>query len=353
MTPGSPNVQRRIVRLLRDGQIITRQEIAAKLSLSMPTVLQNVTQLLEKGVLEQRGTAQSNGGRKATMLRLCPEAGLVLGINIGVRQVEFVTADLLGNLRQAGSAVLAFRDEPGWYTAFHDVLQGFLTQYRTDPGRILGAGVSFPGIVDGGREQVVRSHILGVSHLGLDRFRKAIPFPVIFANDANCACFAERGAGRRSYVYLSLNESVGGAVMLNRQLWTGDSFQAGEVGHMILIPGGRRCYCGKQGCADAYLSPAALERDGWEDYLDRLAILVTNLRMLLNLDLVIGGEAGARIGPCLERLRAKAAQYDLFARDVDYIFPCTRQEHSCALGAAGFALEEFGSRVLEPGGEPE
>lgn len=43
--------------------------------------------------------------------------------------------------------------------------------------------------------------------------------------------------------------------MLNGRLWTGDTFQAGELGHMILIPGGRRCYCGKQGCADAYLSP--------------------------------------------------------------------------------------------------
>lgn len=54
--------------------------------------------------------------------------------------------------------------------------------------------------------------------------------------------------------------------MLNGRLWTGDTFQAGELGHMILIPGGRRCYCGKQGCADAYLSPRALKRDGWETY---------------------------------------------------------------------------------------
>lgn len=347
MISGSPNVQRRIVQLLRDGQIITRQEIGAKLSLSMPTVLQNVTQLMENGILEERGTARSNGGRKAKMLRLRPEAGLVTGINIGVHQIEFVTADLLGNLRQAGSADLVFRDEPDWYVRFQGALLEFLERCHTAPGQILGAGISFPGIIDRQGEQVVRSHILGLSHLGLDRFRKAFSIPAIFANDANCACFAERRSGRQSYVYLSLNESVGGAIMTDGQIWNGDSIQAGEVGHMILVPGGRPCYCGKQGCADAYLSPQALERDGWEAYLDHLAILVTNLRMLLDVNLVIGGQVGTQIGPYMEKLQTRAARYDLFARDVDYVFPCVQREHACALGAAGFALEAFGARVLQ------
>ena len=120
---------------------------------------------------------------------------------------------------------------------------------------------------------------------------------------------------------------------------------------MLLIPGGRLCYCGKQGCADAYLSPRALERDGWETYLDHLAILLTDLRMFLNMDLVVGGQVGAQIGPHLDTLRAKSAQYDRFARDVDYIFLCTQKDHACALGAANFALEKFGSRVLSGAGE--
>lgn len=96
--------------------------------------------------------------------------------------------------------------------------------------------------------------------MGLERFEKALPCSAVFENDANCACFAERDAGRKNYVYFSLNESVGGAVMLNGRLWMGETFQAGELGHMILIPGGRRCYCGKQGCADAYLSPRLWSR---------------------------------------------------------------------------------------------
>lgn len=339
-------VPSRIFQLLRGGQELTRQDIAGRLSLSMPTTLQYVTRLMEAGILEECGAARSSGGRKAKILRLCPQAGWAVGVNIGVRHVELVITDLLGELQQAGSFPLVFRDEPEWYAQLHERLIRFLAECRLDPGQILGGGVSFPGIIDGSGEQVIRSHILGLSHMGLDRFQKALPFPAVFANDANCACFAERGSARGSYFYLSLHESVGGAVMLNGQLWAGDTFQAGEVGHMLLVPGGRRCYCGKEGCADAYLSPRALERDGWDSYLDHLAILLSNLRMLFNIDLVVGGQVGAEIEPHLEELRAKTARYDRFARDVDYIYPCTRREYACALGGAGFALERFGSRVL-------
>ena len=330
---------------------MTRQEIAEALSLSMPTTLQNVTELLEQGILEECGAACSSGGRKAKMLRLRREAGLAVGVHIGVRHVELVVTDLMGKLRQAGAFPLAFQDDPAWYAQFQRTLLDFLTERQLEPSQILGAGVSFPGIIDGQGVQVIRSHILGLSHMGLERFRKVLPFPAVFANDANCACFAERGAGRESYVYLSLNESVGGALMLKGQLWTGNTFQAGEIGHMLLLPGGRMCYCGKRGCADAYLSPQALERDGWDVYLDHLAILSTNLQMLLNMDLVVGGQTGAQISPHMEALRDKAAQYDRFARDVDYIFPCIQREYACALGAASFSLEMFGTRVLRGTGE--
>lgn len=346
MSQTTQTVPARIFQLLRGGQEMTRQDIAGKLSLSMPTTLQYVTRLMEAGILEECGAAQSNGGRKAKILRLRPMAGQTVGVNIGVRHVEFVITDLLGSLRQAGSFPLTFRDDPEWYSQFHESLIRFLEEHRLDSGQILGGGVSFPGIIDGSNVQVIRSHILGLSHMSLDRFQRDLPFPAIFANDANCACFAERSPVRSSYFYLSLNESVGGAVMLNGRLWAGDTFQAGEAGHVLLVPGGRRCYCGKTGCADAYLSPWALEQDGWDRYLEHLAVLLSNLRMLFNIDLVVGGQVGAQIGPHLSALRAKTAQYDRFARDVDYIYPCGRQAYACALGAAGFALEKFGSRVL-------
>ena len=51
--------------------------------------------------------------------------------------------------------------------------------------------------------------------MSLDRFRACIPFPLVAANDANCSCFAELTPEQKTYLFVSLNESVGGALMLD------------------------------------------------------------------------------------------------------------------------------------------
>ena len=83
---------------------------------------------------------------------------------------------------------------------------------------------------------------------------------------------------------------------------------------MILVPQGRKCYCGKSGCADAYCAAGALVGESkdsveqfmqlhskqmnekaekkWEEYLDYLAVLISNLRMAYDMDIILGGEMG-------------------------------------------------------------
>ena len=335
-------VRERIFKLLQQRREMTRQEIAANLSISMPTALQNVTELVEAGILEECGTVESVSGRKAKKLHLRPQAGSALGINIALHQVEFIISDLVGQIIRSEAVPLAFRDETDWYAKLRDALSVFLRGTEN----ILCTGLSFPGIIDTQSNQIVQSHIFGLSHVGLERFQRCIPFPLTVGNDANCACFAEMETGRDSFVYVSLNESVGGAVMMNRRLLLGNTFQAGEVGHMLLVPGGRACYCGKLGCADEYLSPKALEQDGWDIYLEHLAILLTNLRMVLNMDIVTGGQIGAELDSHWDILCAKTAKYDRFSRDVDYILPCTKREYACAAGAAALAMEAYGCQQL-------
>lgn len=366
MHTGKKQNQYRIIRLLLEEGTMTRQDIAHKLNLSMPTTLQNTNELLECGLLEEAGMMESTGGRRARKLVPNENAGLALGIDIALHQVELVIVNLRGKVMVRDALPLTFRDDAVWYQQFRQGLEQFLRGQEIETERVLGAGVCFPGIINDAEGMIVRSHIFQLEHVSLDRFKKCIPFPLTAANDANCACFAERSRERQSFLYLSLNESVGGAIMRDGRLCYGDTWQAGEIGHMLLIPNGRKCYCGKHGCTDPYLSPNALTEDGqtpdeffalveaedadacarWEEYLEHLAITATNLRMLCNADIVIGGAVGTRIKPYLPQLNAKAAKYDLFARDIDYIYPCRRKTHAFAAGAAMLALEQNDSHLL-------
>jgi len=357
-TKNKKTISERIFNLLQDGREITRQDIAAALKISMPTTLQNITFMLETGVIEECGAAESNGGRKARKIRLRPDAGWALGINIAMRYVELVSVDFLGKVKCTQTIPLIFRDAPDWYDLLQNAIEKFIQEKFTAP--ILGAAVSFPGTLD--NSDYISSHIFQLSHMNVGRFRRVIDVPMIFENDANCACRAERRTEQDSYFYLSLNETVGGAIMINGLLFTGDTFQAGEIGHVLLHPGEKLCYCGKRGCADAYLSPNILgetklffqrlhmgdieAKRQWEKYTDDLAILLTNLRMLYNMDLIIGGEVGGYLAPEISLVCEKAARYDLFARDIDYIYPCACTKYACAIGAATLALDSFSNLVL-------
>jgi glucokinase len=82
--------------------------------------------------------------------------------------------------------------------------------------------------------------------------------PVVFENDANAACWGEfvAGAGRgvSDMVLVALGTGIGGGVVSNGRLVHGFRDSAGEVGHTIVYPGGRRCPCGQKGCVEAYAS---------------------------------------------------------------------------------------------------
>lgn len=124
-------------------------------------------------------------------------------------------------------------------------------------------------------------------------------------NDANVAGLAEArlGAGRgcRHMLMVTLGTGIGGALVIDGKIYRGASF-AGEIGHMVVKPGGPTCSCGGRGCWEAMASGSAL---------DRLAMRVkgedpTGLVM----------ELAAGAPPDGEHVTAAAARGDPFARSL-------------------------------------
>lgn len=87
--------------------------------------------------------------------------------------------------------------------------------------------------------------------------------PVIIENDANAAGWAEfaRGSGQGScnMVMVTLGTGMGGALVLNKELYRGSFGMAGEIGHLPMVSSGLPCGCGLFGCAEKYASGTALE----------------------------------------------------------------------------------------------
>jgi glucokinase len=98
--------------------------------------------------------------------------------------------------------------------------------------------------------------------------QRRLGLPVVVENDANAAAWAEVrfGAGRGAdhVVTVTVGTGIGGGIVANGQLLRGRFGAAAEIGHVIVVPDGRRCGCGLQGCWEQYASGRALEREAHE-----------------------------------------------------------------------------------------
>lgn len=128
------------------------------------------------------------------------------------------------------------------------------------PGLPVGVGVA--GAV--GRDGTVRyGPNLEIADVPLEaRLHRELGVPTSVKNDATVALYGEYRAGAargaRDAVMLTLGTGVGGAILVDGQLVEGASGMAGELGHVPVRDGGRRCPCGNRGCLEAYASGTAI-----------------------------------------------------------------------------------------------
>lgn len=167
--------------------------------------------------------------------------------------------------------------EPQALYAVAAAVGGVMEQAAIKPDQVLGVGVGIPGPVDpdaGVIRQAPNMHELnGVNAVELIGgeldFGNEMPVAVRIANDAYCHTLAELryGAGRdvENLVMFTLGTGVGGGVALDNRVRRGPRQIMGEVGHIVVEPGGRRCGCGNHGCLEAIVG-----RDGMIDQAVRL-----------------------------------------------------------------------------------
>ena len=114
-------------------------------------------------------------------------------------------------------------------------------------------GNFYTGCVDNAPNLTIK----GVLDFGKE-IKKYMAVPVVLSNDANAAAYGEYvygGAkGMKHFIMFTLGTGVGSGIVVDGKLVHGSTGGAGELGHNILIPHGRKCSCGREGCLETYTS---------------------------------------------------------------------------------------------------
>ncbi len=130
----------------------------------------------------------------------------------------------------------------------------------------IAVGISFGGPVDlECRRTILSHHGPGWEDFPLvERVADLWRRPVAMDNDANAAALGElrfgAGQGYRNALYVTVSTGIGAGVIIDGKLYRGSRGLSGEIGHVIVLPDGPLCPCGKRGCVEAIASGPSIAR---------------------------------------------------------------------------------------------
>ena len=138
--------RKKIINYVLNKHVTSKAEIAKELNLSMPTVLANVNDLLEKMVLEETGEYASTGGRKAKSIGINKSYCHAMGILITANHIEMVLVNLGDEIIKKDRIRLKFTAELSYCTEVAQKVKTFL-EGELAKDTLLGIGVAIPGLL--------------------------------------------------------------------------------------------------------------------------------------------------------------------------------------------------------------
>ena len=356
----------RVFNFIYHEEKVAKQDIANALEMSLPTVTQNLKALESQKLITVAGEFESKGGRKAKAITYVRDAKYALGLDITNQHIGIVLINLAGEIIEHTRYKKPFKRTHGYLQGIGTLVDDFIAEQKVPKKKILGVGVSVPGILDATGNKIVYLHTLGVSNMDCREFSQFISYPSIFCHAANAGSIAEmwKKEVESNIAYFFLHNNVGGSIIIKNQLYLGNNQRSSEFGHMTLVRDGKPCYCGKKGCMDAYcaanlltsdeLGTASLEEffsklsegdekciEFWDEYLNYLAIAINNIRMVLDCDVILGSYVGSYMDDYIQFLREKVAKLNPFEENTQFVKPCSYKIEASAVGAALLNVEAF------------
>ncbi len=361
------NNRQRIYKFIRKEQSVSKQDIVVALQLSLPTVTQNLQYLKQKKLIDASKKINNTGGRNATAYTYVKEAKAAIGIYTTGNHIHGVVVDLSSEVIHVMKERIKFNiDEESYLKKIGEIVESIKVDMEISDENLLGVGIAVPGLITEDGEVVKYGLTLGFSGKTKSQITKYIPYPSRLLHDSYAAGYAEGKVAKEvnNAFYIALSGSVGGSIIINHEIYRGDTHKGGEIGHMTLISeGGELCYCGKRGCFDTLCKAGNLDyyTDGrleeffilleqgdevatklWEKYLDDLSLGIYNIRILFDGQVILGGHIGPYITPYLEELCDKVDARNPFGDLAkDYLLPCEYKVEAAAAGAANTYIDEF------------
>ncbi len=256
------NNLKRVMTQLRHARLTSRQDVALALDLSKNTVSLIIDDLLTQGIVQELGPVSvAAAGRPKIEIALRPEKLKSAGIMVTRQRIHWQVYDYFSQ-NIAGQSRHIDSSDPD--QLLHELAAICQTLQKAHP-ELIGIAIGMPGIIDPRRGFVHFSAPLGWQNIEvLASLRPRVKLPLQLINNVNAAALLavqqQQLSKTQSHFYLRIADGVGGALINRGSLFTGSSWTAGEIGHLIIQRDGPLCRCGRRGCLETLISQPAIQQ---------------------------------------------------------------------------------------------
>ncbi len=255
-----------VLGLVRTHQPVGRAEIARYSGLTTQTVSNIISALESQGYLVDVGRQVRGRGLPASQYAVNANGAVAMGIEVRPSAMFAALVNLSGETLYASRHALESNVPDIVIRMACAIMKEAKDSVPMAAGKMLGAGVVMPGpFGDVGLSGLGQSALQGWE--GVDaaaRLEAALNVPVILENDATAAAVTEHVSGVAtdlgSYCYIYFGTGLGLGVVTDGKIMRGAFGNAGELGHVVVKPGGNLCACGNRGCLETYTSRLAVQQ---------------------------------------------------------------------------------------------
>jgi predicted NBD/HSP70 family sugar kinase len=222
-------------------------------------------------LVAEAGSRESDGGRRPTLLTFQKDAGNLVAIQLGQRELVASLTNLNAEVLARARQTFDVREGPAVVLPHvRDLVDKVIAESGVDRNRIRGVGMAIPGPVDFSTGHPLYPPVMPGWHDYPIReyLESEFGWPIYVDDDANAMAVAEQwtGLGRNveNYIFVAVTPGIRCGTVCMGVLYRGSDDQAGEIGHTPVVDNGVVCQCGRSGCLEAVAGASALALKGEE-----------------------------------------------------------------------------------------
>ena len=248
------------IKCLYYNKVITSTDISELTGKSIPYTTKVLNELIKEGYVEEKGFANSSGGRKPINYSLISDTHCILSVAVDQYSAQMVVIDMSNNFI---SDVVHFNFDLKRLKAdaFLKFIQNFIKDMPINKTAILGMVVTMPGFVD--IENGMNHSFLKLPDQSLVEYlEEKLSIAVFLDNNSTAIALGEQKFGVAAHVknlmVLNLGYGIGLGMIVDNRVFRGDNGFAGEFSHIPVFNNGKLCTCGKRGCLETETSFTAI-----------------------------------------------------------------------------------------------